>query len=123
MQVALQVWGAAYPLGCRAIQSPVASSTRAAVSLQGATQNRKRSTLATSPGLRVWRSKPGEVLSATLAGLGLLGRPARHSAVQENQADLPRDAPSDADRQSYWRPVREQNHLSFTFRLVVLYPQ
>ena len=60
------VWGAAPPLGCRAIQCKVASGTRAAVSLQGATQNRKRSTLATSPGMRVWRSKPGEVLSATL---------------------------------------------------------
>jgi len=34
-------------------------------SVQGSTQNRKRSTLATSPGMRVWRSKPGEVLSAT----------------------------------------------------------
>ena len=60
------VWGAAPPLGCRAIQCKVASSFRAAVSLQGATQNRKRSTLATSPGMRVWRSKPGEVLSVTL---------------------------------------------------------
>ena len=119
------VWGAAPPLGCRAIQCKVASSFRAAVSLQGATQNRKRSTLATSPGMRVWRSKPGEVLSATLfhnascppfAGFVLLGRPACHSAVEGNQADLRGDAPSDADRQFYWRPVREQNHLCFTFQ-------